>query len=94
MATPGAFPGKGNNTHIHFLWRNLMQSFQFDFYKLGWKVFEVLVSCLLKETHGQTFKVLWTVRKGHQHGLAGSPHPVGYRAYGTLQAALRHLEGR
>ncbi|MDE8815288.1 hypothetical protein P0C24_15255 [Citrobacter freundii] len=34
-----------------------MQSIQFDLYKLGWKAFEDLVSCILKETLGQTFQV-------------------------------------
>ncbi|EPB6712244.1 hypothetical protein ACRRGZ_003695 [Escherichia coli] len=57
MAALGALPGKGNNTHIHQPWRNLMQSIQFDLYKLGWKAFEDLISCILKETLGQTFQV-------------------------------------
>jgi hypothetical protein len=34
-----------------------MQSIQFDLHKLGWKAFEDLVSCILKETLGQTFQV-------------------------------------
>lgn len=34
-----------------------MQSIQFDLHKLGWKAFEDLVSCILKETFGQTFQV-------------------------------------
>lgn len=34
-----------------------MQSISFDLYKLGWKAFEDLVSCILKETLGQTFQV-------------------------------------
>ena len=34
-----------------------MQSIQFDLYKLGWKAFEDLVSCILKKTLGQTFQV-------------------------------------
>lgn len=34
-----------------------MQSIQFDLYKLGWKAFEDLISCILKETLGQTFQV-------------------------------------
>lgn len=34
-----------------------MQSIQFDLYKLGWKAFEDLVSCILKDTLGQTFQV-------------------------------------
>ncbi|QXW41499.1 hypothetical protein KXJ78_10350 [Klebsiella grimontii] len=34
-----------------------MQSIQFDLHKLGWKAFEDLVSCILRETLGQTIQV-------------------------------------
>lgn len=34
-----------------------MHSIQFDLHKLGWKAFEDLVSCILKETLGQTFQI-------------------------------------
>lgn len=34
-----------------------MRSIQFDLHKLGWKAFEDLVSCILKETLGQTLQV-------------------------------------
>lgn len=34
-----------------------MQSYSFELHKLGWKAFEDLVACILRETLGQTFQV-------------------------------------
>lgn len=56
-----------------------MQSIQFDLYKLGWKAFEDLVSCILKETLGQTFQVF-------SDGVDGGRDGAFYGTWSTSSA--------
>jgi hypothetical protein len=70
-----------------------METIQFDLHKLGWKAFEDLVSCLLKETLGQTFQVFSDgVDGGRDGAFYGNWSPVGSSdaMAGSFAAQCKH----
>lgn len=69
-----------------------MDPIQFDLHKLGWKAFEDLVSCILRETLGQTFQIFADGPDGGRDGaFYGTWTAVGTDAMsGSFAVQCKH----